>query len=210
MTKPHIFVLLAVLLLGGMIVSPASAYNYMITAEPLEGTFVDIPGQVYNASVDLSPEGMAAQRIVVDIPTGTSVNFTLWYGSGASVSGWMQYNPSEDCTGWFAGEYCQYTGVAIDSDAQGYNYRGLQEIGRIDIVGYARDDSDENNPIPGFIVYDSVFGLSDRRAMADPSHATPRGSSSAGPGHRHTLIRPVYHHYCLIDTMFGIIKMMGK
>jgi hypothetical protein len=154
----HIFVLLALLLLAGMIVSPVCAIGYEITAEPLGGVLNPVAGKITNLTIDMSPTGDAVQRIAVDVGTGTTVNFTLWYGNGATVSGWMEYTND--------GFFQQHSEVAIDSDISGYDYIGLQEIGRIDIVGYARNWTSDTQYTTGFIVYDSVFGVSERRAMA--------------------------------------------
>jgi fermentation-respiration switch protein FrsA (DUF1100 family) len=156
--KAPILILLAFLLVGGMIVSPVCALGYEITAEPLGGQINALQGQVTSAVVDVSPDGDAVQRISVDVPTGTTVNFTLYYGSGSTVSGWMTYNNT--------GSFLQYSEVAIDSDVHGYEYVGIQEIGRIDIVGYARNWTSDTEYTTGFIVYDSVFGISERKAMA--------------------------------------------
>lgn len=156
--KATILILLAVLLVGGMIVSPVCALGYEITAEPLGGQINALQGQVTSAVVDVSPDGDAVQRISVDVPTGTTVNFTLYYGSGSTVSGWMTYNNT--------GSFLQYSEVALESDVHGYEYVGIQEIGRIDIVGYARNWTSDTEYTTGFIVYDSVFGISERKAMA--------------------------------------------
>ena len=151
-------ILLALLLVLGMIVSPVSALGYEITAEPLGGVLNPVAGKISNLTIDVSPTGDAVQRIAVDVGTGTTVNFTLWYGNGATVTGWMVYTND--------GFFQQHSEVAIDSDISGYNYIGLQEIGRIDIVGYARNWTSNTQYTTGFIVYDSVFGVSERRAMA--------------------------------------------
>jgi len=150
--------LLAFVLVLGMIVSPVCALGYEITAEPLGGQINLVEGKVSNLLIDVSAKGDAVQRIAVDIGTGTAVNFTLTYGNGATVSGWMEYTND--------GFFRQHSEVAIDTDIQGYDYIGLQEIGRIDIVGYARNWTSNTEYTTGFIVYDSVFGISERRAMA--------------------------------------------
>lgn len=170
-TKPHIFVLLAFLIVLGMIVSPSMAYT--ITAEPLGGVLHPTLGKTTSMEVDMSPQGEAVQRILVDVPTGTSVNFTLWYGSGKTVTGWMQYTQSSSCDDFisFFDSYCQYSGVAIGSDAQGYNYRGVQEIGRMDIVGYGRNDTSNQT---GFLVYDTVVGVWQGQIMSFYAVSNPQ------------------------------------
>ena len=140
--------LLAILVLSCMIVSPVFALGYEITAEPLGGVLHLVPGRLTNLSVDVSPEGNAIQRITIDIPTGTTLNFTLWYGAGDTVSGWMAYTND--------GFMTQYSEVAIGGDIQGYSYWGIQEMGRVDIIGYARNYTTETEYTTGIMVYDAL------------------------------------------------------
>jgi hypothetical protein len=149
--------LLALLLLGGMIVSPVCA-QYQISPQPLSGDMVVVPGQITYLLVDVSPDGDAIHKISVDIPTGTTVDFTLTYGNGDTVSGWMKYVNN--------GFYQQTSEVSIGGDTSTFDYVGMQQIGRIDVVGYARNYTDDTNYTSGFIVYDTVFGLTQFNAMA--------------------------------------------
>jgi hypothetical protein len=156
--KPHIFVLLALLLVAGMIVSPVCA-RYQISPQPLSGDMISAPGKITDLTVDVSGEGKAFHKISVDLATGTTVNFTLTYGNGSTVSGWMVYTNN--------GFYQQHSEVAIDSDVSVFDYVGMQEIGRIDVVGYARNYTEgDASYTSGFIVYDTVFGLTQFNAMA--------------------------------------------
>jgi len=158
MKKPHRFVLLASLLMLGMIVSPVCAASYTITAEPLGGELHGSLAKVTNYTFDASPEGNAIQRISIDLVSGAAINYTLWYGDGSTVDGWMEYSNT--------GLFTQHSAVSIGTDISGYSYWGLQEIGRIDIIGYARNYTSDTEFTQGFIVYDSVFGVSERKAMA--------------------------------------------
>lgn len=152
-------ILLALLLVLGMIVSPACALGYEVVAFPW-GSQIGNAIAVSNLSVDLSTDGNAFHRVQIDIGTGTKVDFTLWYGNGQSVSGWMEYRNSTDCVGWFPGLACQFSGVSIDSDTHGYSYRGLQEIGRVDIATYGRNWTSNTNFTSGFLVYGTTYGIS--------------------------------------------------
>lgn len=156
-TKGHIIVLLAFLLLAGMIVSPVSA-RYEISPQPLSGDMVKVPGKITDITIDVSPDGDALHKISVDLGTGTTVNFTLWYGNGDSVSGWMAYTNT--------GLFQQNSEVSIGTYTSTYDYVGVQEIGRIDVVGYARNYSTDTEYTSGFIVYDTVYGLTQFNAMA--------------------------------------------
>jgi len=149
-------ILLALLLVLGMIVSPVSALGYQITAEPLGGVMNLVPGRPTNLSIDVSAKGDAIQRITMDIPTGTVLNFTLFYGNASTVSGWMVYTND--------GFFTQYSEVAIGGDAQGYSYWGFEEAGRIDIIGYARNYTTETNYTSGIMVYDALRVWTDHMA----------------------------------------------
>jgi len=158
-------ILLALLLVLGMIVSPVSALGYQITAEPLGGVMNLVPGRPTNLSIDVSAKGDAIQRITMDIPTGTVLNFTLWYGNGTTVSGWMAYRNSTDCDDWYPyTNFCQYSGVSIGGDDKGYSYRGIEEAGRIDIIGYARNYTTETEYTSGIMVYDALRVWTDHMA----------------------------------------------
>jgi hypothetical protein len=149
-------ILLALLLVLGMIVSPVSALGYQITAEPLGGVMNLVPGRPTNLSIDVSAKGDAIQRITMDIPTGTVLNFTLFYGNANTVSGWMVYTND--------GFFTQYSEVAIGGDAQGYSYWGIEEAGRIDIIGYARNYTTETEYTSGIMVYDALRVWTDHMA----------------------------------------------
>jgi len=152
--RPFTPIIISVFLLI-LLAVPVSA-SYEITAEPF-GTELVHWDQVSSITYDASPEGKAIQRLSFDVPTGTTINYTLWYGNGATVSGWMEYHN--------VGSYQQHTEVAIGGTASGYEYTGLQEIGRIDIVGYAKNKTGEDSYENGLIIYDSVFGISDMKAV---------------------------------------------
>lgn len=150
--KPLIILMLCMMLM----VSPALA-AYEITAEPLGITTNTPGGQFSDYTIDVSQDGDGIQRISFDLSSGTTINFTLTYGDGSTVDGWFEYTND--------GFYTQHTEVAIGGSASGYNYIGLQEIGRIDIVGYARNTTPDPDVL-GIIVYDSVFGISEQKAVA--------------------------------------------
>jgi hypothetical protein len=150
--------LLALLLVAGMIVSPVCA-RYQISPQPLSGDMISSDGKVTDLTVDVSQDGKAFHKISVDLGTGTTVNFTLTYGNGDTVSGWMKYTND--------GFYQQHSETAIGGDVSVFDYVGVQEIGRIDVVGYARNYTvDDTDYTTGFIVYDTVFGLTQFNAMA--------------------------------------------
>jgi len=151
-TQSAIIIFLALL----MIVSPVCALGYQITAEPLGGVMNLVPGRPTNLSIDVSAKGDAIQRITMDIPTGTVLNFTLFYGNASTVSGWMVYTND--------GFFTQYSEVAIGGDAQGYSYWGIEEAGRIDIIGYARNYTTETEYTSGIMVYDALRVWTDHMA----------------------------------------------
>lgn len=89
--KPHIFVLLAVLVLLGMIVSPVCAAGSTILTgyQPLNP--VDLSKDYFNdvtsISFDKSAEDKAIMLIHFKVPQEHTVNFVIYYGTNKSASG---------------------------------------------------------------------------------------------------------------------------
>ena len=148
-------ILFAVFILLILIFPGAMAANITITAEPLGGTLNIAPSGMANYTVDVSSlQRNAIQRITVDVPTGSTVDYTLWYGNGTTLSGHMIYNAVSstfcgDPTG-LAG-WCQFSEVSIGSSVSNHYYVGAQEVGRLDIVGYGRNEDTQERV---FIIYD--------------------------------------------------------
>lgn len=159
-TNGHIFFPLAFLVLLGMIASPVSA-GYQITAEPIGATWVSW-GQSTGTTYDASPNGMAMQRIAWDLSSGTTVDYTIWYGDGRTLSGQMVYTPVDMQV---LGVGYQHTVVSMGGVTSEYDYIGASQIGRFDIVGYAKNETSTGVYQNGLIIYDSVFGLSDLKCV---------------------------------------------
>jgi len=155
--KPRIIVLLAVLIVGVVIVSPVCALGIQIQPDPWNTMTLPL-GRMQNLSYDMSAEGKGITRITFDAPTDTRIDFTLFYGNGSSVDGYFSYNN--------IGFMTQRTEVSIGGVTSGYDFYGYKEIGRIEIVGYARNWTTTTEYDKGFVVYDSVFGISEGKAIA--------------------------------------------
>lgn len=129
-----------------LLIVPVSA-DIKITAEPLNAEEVNYDSTT-SLTWDGTSGGLAIQRIGIDAPTGTTVNFTVYYGNGDIVSGWVKYTNN--------GFYQQASQIYLGGQVSNYHYVGLQEIGRFYVAGYAV----QNNTIPGLVVYGSTAGLS--------------------------------------------------
>lgn len=129
-----------------LLVVPASA-DIKITAEPLNAEEVN-----YDTTTSLTWDGtsggLGIQRIGIDAPTGTTVNFTVYYGNGDSVAGWVKYTND--------GFYQQASQIYLGGEVSNFHFVGLQEIGRFYVAGYAV----QNNTEPGIVLYGSTAGLS--------------------------------------------------
>lgn len=133
-------------ILALLLIVPVSA-DIKITAEPLNAEEVN-----YDTTTSLTWDGtsggLGIQRIGIDAPTGTTVNFTVYYGNGDSVAGWVKYTND--------GFYQQASQIYLGGEVSNFHFVGLQEIGRFYVAGYAV----QNNTIPGLVVYGSTAGLS--------------------------------------------------
>jgi len=150
--------LIFIALIAALLICPVMGNNITITAEPLGGSLNPIIGGQSDYTVDVSMlQRNAIQRISIDVPTGTHLDYTVWYGNGTSLSGHMIYNPAPGMCG--LSPLCQYSEVSIGSSTASHNYVGIQEMGRIDIIGYGRDETTPAAPVRVFIIYDSTGGL---------------------------------------------------
>lgn len=89
-TKPHIFVLLAIVLCMGMIVFPhCSAATILTGYQPLDP--FDLQKEYFNdvtsISFDKSAEDKAIMLIHFKVPQDHTVNFVIYYGTNKSASG---------------------------------------------------------------------------------------------------------------------------
>ena len=138
-----------------LLILPANASNITITAEPLGGSLNLLPSHQMSYTVDVSSlQRNAIQRITADVPSGSIVSYTIWYGNGSTLSGQMIYNPVSstfcgDLTGLSG--FCQYSSVSIGSSKASHYYVGVQEAGRLEIVGYGRNEDTQERL---FIIYD--------------------------------------------------------
>ena len=146
--------LLALLLLAGMIVSPVCAdTGYTLTGYQEFNVFdvqKDMFNGVYNLTFDKSQQDKAITLIHFKVPQEHTVSFTLYYGSGNTVSGsasnvWnVSVIPLHSITSTiiFNGETKQYSYVDTNPDWDYY------------LSGYARDNTNQT----GLIVYNAGYG----------------------------------------------------
>jgi hypothetical protein len=147
--------LLAVLVLAGVIVSPVSAITYTRTATPINGLMehdhVFINNTV-STTFDASPNGKAILEAYFIVPSEAQVDFTLYYGSGGSVSGYME-NHHE--SGIFGFAYTNST-VSINGVTKSYTYGDIVPLTELTITGYAYETG--NNTVTGFLVSSYDYG----------------------------------------------------
>jgi hypothetical protein len=161
----HIVILLAFLVLVGVIVSPVCA-GYQLTAQVGTGAATWVSwGQSTGLTYDASTNGMAMRSLNWDLTIGTTVDYTIWYGNGSTVSGQLIYTPVGLQDPVFGAGY-KHTQVSMGGVSSGYDYFGDANIGRFDIASYAKNETSSGVYQNGLIVYDSVFGLSDMKCVA--------------------------------------------
>lgn len=157
MTKPHIIVLLAVLVMGGMIASPVSAASYTLTGSQEFNVF-DVQKEevtnVLNLTFDKSNDDKAITLIHFKAPMDHTVYFTLYYGTGNTVSG-------SASTAWNTSLLPLQTttsSITFNGETKTYSYLDTNPEFDYFLSGYAR--SNENNET-GLIVYNAGYGSFD-------------------------------------------------
>ena len=119
-----------------LLIAPAAAIK--ITAEPL-GVTSTTHEQITVLTYDGSPEGLGIQRVGIDAPIGTTVNFVVTYGSGTTVSGSCIYTNSLvdpiTGTGYVKSE------ISLGGVTSEYEYFSNNHLGRFYVAGYAINDT---------------------------------------------------------------------
>jgi len=161
-------VLLGILLIS-LIAVPVSA-KIIVTGGNIDIAQTIRPGIVASFSYT-APADEKISLIEYDIPINTVVNFTMTYGAGSTVSGWMIYEP--------AGIIGQsYSGVAIGDSVYSETFIDAQAAGlaltrHVQFVSYARNGSAD--PVEGgFAVYAQGYGIFSNEIAFTPIPDTSR------------------------------------
>ncbi len=150
-------VFLAILVLVAV---PASAANYTLTNYPLYDKTNTNFLSVKNVSFDAVQLNQRIALIQFTIPSGYVVNFTLFYGSGSTASGYAENH----ITGVFPWIITTAT-VALGGDVHHYTYIDAQPYFDFNLAGYAKDTS-VSPQITGFLVYSMSYGALDNDLAA--------------------------------------------
>jgi hypothetical protein len=155
--KPHIFVLLAVLVVGGMLASPVCAASYTLTGYQELNVF-DVNKEMFNGVqniiFDKSSEDKAITLIHFKVPQDHQVDFTIYYGTGTMVSG-------SALNVWNVSVYPPTTTtstITFDGVTKSYSYFDTNPSWDYYLSGYARNNLDNST---GLIVYSAGYGSYD-------------------------------------------------
>jgi hypothetical protein len=171
--KPHAIILLMVLM--SAMVAPAMAADYnTIAVLPFlmsDRTTQDYLG-VTSVSHDASTAGKKIALIQVSLPRESTIDFTLYYGNGSTVSGSM----SARAVG-LAGVQTEAF-VSIGSDSKTYTFLDTQPVYDVNLVGYATrgnwyDVLNVTQQESGFLVYSIDYAKYDNDLAAFYSVSNP-------------------------------------
>ena len=148
--------LLALLLLLGMIVSPVCANQIVTTGYFPEAIIEFSQENVYNLTYSVN-SSRAISNIQFRAPKGTELNYTITYGTGGSLSGYITYLPGGiDVFGY--GEGITTINIGSSTDSRSFVDTGL--FRKWEIVGYAREEDDNGTAIStGYAIYDVSLGV---------------------------------------------------
>jgi hypothetical protein len=149
--------LLAVLVLAGMIISPVAAASYTLTGYQ-EFNVLDVQKDEYtnvqSVTFDKSEEDKAITLIHFKVPQDHQVDFTIYYGTGATVTGsasnvWdVSIFPATTTT----------SSITFDGVTKSYSYFDTNPSWDYYLSGYARNNEDNTT---GLIVYSAGYGSFD-------------------------------------------------
>ena len=147
--------LLLCLVLVCLLAAPVSA-GYAVT-----GQFTDISKVINQINVKSFSYTADSDEKIVDtvfyVPLNTQVNFTLYYGTGSSVDGSIEYKPY-----LVVGKSTSILMLGTDTktvnfiDAQAMGYSALSQVL---LSGYARNQTGGSISDVGFAVYDKGYGI---------------------------------------------------
>jgi hypothetical protein len=164
--KPHAIILLMVLMSAMIVPAMAADYN---TVAVLPFLMSDRTTQDYLAvtsvSHDASTAGKKIALVQVSLPRESTISFTLYYGNGSTVSGWM----TSRAVG-LAGVQTE-TIVSIAGDTKSYTFLDTQPVYDVNLIGYVTKGSwydvlNVTTPESGFLVYSIDYGKYDNDLAA--------------------------------------------
>lgn len=136
-----------------LIVAPATATTYSMSGlvNIFQGAGSEKFTSVRTLSYDVTPDGHAITQAEVTVYRGSYVNFTLYYGVGTTMEGSFQ----SDSAGSISGVLYTTSAVELDGVRKTYTYLDWVTARDYDLVGYAKDDTNQT----GFIAYMKGYAL---------------------------------------------------
>jgi len=142
---------LALALILWALAGPACAMEYSATMLPDANTTHLYGEDVLSYSHDANTLEKKITLIYFTVPTNSQIDFTLYYGNGSTVSGYIENHQ----TGL---GYTTAT-VSIDGATKSYNYFDTNQFYDIDVAGYAQQTNDTT--IKGILVSSDAYGVFD-------------------------------------------------
>jgi hypothetical protein len=165
MKSKAIFLILIGLVL---LISTVSA-GYTMTALPF-GTKTATYTDVNHLDYDLSNGTYAIQMITFFYPQGTTVNYTLHYGTASTVDGYLTYYPIDFMC--LLG-ICPQSRSDIHIGSSGYSYDFLDAdniagIKRVTLASYGKNETSSGTWQTGFLLSDKNYGTINQQAAFYP------------------------------------------
>ena len=152
----HIFVLLAILIGSCVIVSPISANSIVTTGYfPTAEKEIELD-KVQNFTFTANST-YAIASVQFKAPKYTEINYTITYGAGNSIDGYISYEAGAiDFFGY--GEGVTTINIGSSTDSRRYVDTGL--LPKWEIVGYAREQDDNGTVLSnGYAITDVSLGV---------------------------------------------------
>ena len=154
--KPAIPLFLAVLLMLGMIVSPVSAETKIITTGYFPDAEITFSQEnLYNLSYTVNSTD-AISNIQIRAPKGTELNYTITYGNGYTLDGFISY---VQCGTDLWDLTCGVTTINIGDGTDSREFIDTGLLRKWEIVGYAREEDNDTVISTGYAIYDVSLGI---------------------------------------------------
>jgi len=149
-------ILLALLIVVGMIVSPICAAPQIVTTGYFPNAIAEYESEGITNFIYSVNSSRAISNVQIRAPKGTVLNYTITYGAGNVIPGYITYLPgSIDLYGF--GEGITTINIGSATDSRSFVDTGL--LRKWEIVGYAREEDNSTVLSTGYAIYDVSLGV---------------------------------------------------
>lgn len=140
-----------------LLVIPLASANQIVTTGYFPDAIAEYEQEGMTSMVYTVNSSRAISNVQFRASKGTTINYTITYGTGGALDGYITYLPGDiDVYGY--GQGVTTINIGSSTDSRSFIDTGL--LRKWEIVGYAREESDNGTVVStGYAVYDVSLGI---------------------------------------------------